>query len=64
MQRELNLEDRKRRLEEHSIIRAIQTTRDLDEASIAYRNIETVIREQSDLVDPLVRLEPLAVVKG
>jgi tRNA-splicing ligase RtcB len=37
---------------------------DLDEAPGAYKNIETVMAEQADLVDILVKLEPLAVVKG
>jgi tRNA-splicing ligase RtcB len=37
---------------------------DLSEAPLAYKDINTVIRAESDLVKPLVRLSPLAVVKG
>jgi tRNA-splicing ligase RtcB len=37
---------------------------DLSEAPGAYKDIDTVIRAESDLVKPLVRLSPLAVVKG
>ena len=37
---------------------------DLSEAPQAYKNIDTVIREQEDLVRPLVRLTPLGVLKG
>jgi tRNA-splicing ligase RtcB len=34
------------------------------EASGAYKNIATVIKEQSDLVEPIIELKPLAVIKG
>jgi tRNA-splicing ligase RtcB len=37
---------------------------DLSEAPLAYKNIDTVLEAESDLVKPLVRLQPLAVVKG
>jgi tRNA-splicing ligase RtcB len=37
---------------------------DLSEAPLAYKNIDTVIQAENDLVKPLVRLSPLAVVKG
>lgn len=37
---------------------------DLSEAPGAYKNIEEVIANEADLVKPLVRLTPLAVLKG
>jgi tRNA-splicing ligase RtcB len=37
---------------------------DLSEAPLAYKNIDTVIEAERDLVKTLVRLQPLAVVKG
>jgi tRNA-splicing ligase RtcB len=37
---------------------------DLSEAPLAYKNIDTVIQAESDLVKPLVHLLPLAAVKG
>jgi tRNA-splicing ligase RtcB len=37
---------------------------DLGEAPQAYKNIDTVIEAERDLIKPLVRLRPLAVVKG
>jgi tRNA-splicing ligase RtcB len=37
---------------------------DLSEAPPAYKDIDAVISSESDLVRPLVRLSPLAVVKG
>jgi tRNA-splicing ligase RtcB (3'-phosphate/5'-hydroxy nucleic acid ligase) len=36
----------------------------LDEAPSAYKDIRTVLNQQRDLIRPLLRLEPLAVVKG
>jgi tRNA-splicing ligase RtcB len=38
--------------------------RDLSEAPLAYKDIDTVITAESDLVNPLVKLRPLAAVKG
>jgi tRNA-splicing ligase RtcB len=37
---------------------------DFSEAPLAYKDIDTVIQAESDLVKPIVRLSPLAVVKG
>lgn len=37
---------------------------DLSEAPQAYKDIEQVIKDESDLVKPVVRLTPLAVLKG
>jgi len=37
---------------------------DLSEAPQAYKDIETVIEAERDLVEPVVKLRPLAVVKG
>lgn len=36
----------------------------LDEAGRAYKDIESVMRYQAELVEPLTRLRPLGVVKG
>jgi tRNA-splicing ligase RtcB len=37
---------------------------DFSEAPLAYKDIDRVIQAENDLVKPLVRLSPLAVVKG
>jgi tRNA-splicing ligase RtcB len=37
---------------------------DLDEATGSYKDIETVMENQMDLVDVLIELKPLAVIKG
>lgn len=60
----LNLEEEKRKMDEKGIIHSIRGKADLDEAAGAYKDIDTVMEEQKDLVDILVKLEPLAVVKG
>ena len=63
-QRELSLENEIKILEDQGIIHSIRNEKDLDEASNAYKNIETVMEEQKDLVDIVVKLTPLAVIKG
>jgi len=37
---------------------------DLGEAPLAYKDIDKVIKSESDLVTPIVKLSPLAVIKG
>jgi len=63
-QRELNLEDEQKRLNDKGVIHSIRNAKDLDEASGAYKDIDIVMEEQKDLVDIVVKLEPLAVIKG
>lgn len=60
----LDLEEEQRKLDKKGILHAIRGQNDLEEASSAYKDIEEVMKNQSDLVKPLVRLEPLAVIKG
>ncbi len=63
-QRELNLEDEIRKLNEQGIVHNLRVVGDLDEASGAYKPIEEVMGNQKDLVQVKVELTPLAVVKG
>jgi tRNA-splicing ligase RtcB len=63
-QESLNLEEEKRKMDEKGILHAIRGKSDLDEAAGAYKDIDTVMEEQKDLVKILVKLSPLAVVKG
>lgn len=46
------------------IVHNITSVEQLDEAPSAYKDIEEVIKLESDLVTPVVKLKPLAVVKG
>jgi len=63
-QRELNLVDEIKKLDDQGIVHGIRTVKDLDEASGAYKNINVVMENQKDLVEILVELTPLAVIKG
>lgn len=63
-ERTLDLAEEQKRLDDKGILHGIRGIHDLDEAAGAYKDIEVVMAEQADLIDILVRLEPLAVVKG
>ena len=62
--RELNIQDETRRLDELGIIHSIKNKSDLGEAPGAYKDIDTVMENQKDLVEIEVELSPLAVIKG
>lgn len=63
-QRELNLEEEIKRLDDQGIVHGIRNASDLDEASGAYKDIDVVMKNQEDLVEILVELTPLGVIKG
>jgi tRNA-splicing ligase RtcB len=46
------------------IVHGLKNVSDLDEAPGAYKDIVDVMKLQEDLVEPIVKLRPLAVVKG
>jgi tRNA-splicing ligase RtcB len=60
----LNLEEEQNKLDSKGILHSIRGKSSLDEAPSAYKDIDVVMEEQKDLVKILVKLEPLAVVKG
>ncbi len=62
--RELNLEEEKKMLNAKGIIHAVRGKNDLDEAPSAYKDIDVVMENQQDLVEILIKLKPLAVIKG
>lgn len=62
--RNLDLEKEKKTLEKKGILHALRGKKDLEEAAGAYKDIDLVMAEQQDLVDIIVRLEPMAVIKG
>jgi len=63
-ERELNLEEEQKGLDNNGVIHSVRGIKDLDEAPGAYKDIEKVIKNQNDLVKILVELTPLAVIKG
>lgn len=60
----LDLKEQQNILNSKGILHSLRSKQSLDEAPSAYKNIETVMDEQKDLVKILVKLEPLAVIKG
>ena len=60
----LNLQQEVAQLEAKGIIHAIRSQEDMQEASGAYKNIEEVIANETDLVKVRTRLLPVAVIKG
>lgn len=63
-ERTLNLESEINKLNDIGVIHAIRSSRDLDEAPGAYKDIDIVMKEQSDLVEVVTELTPIAVIKG
>ncbi len=51
-------------LDAQNIVHGIRTRSDLDEAPSAYKNIDEVLAQESDLVKILTKLHPIAVIKG
>lgn len=63
-QKNLNLEEEIKNLNDKGIIHAIRGVKDLDEAPGSYKDIDIVMKNQEDLVEVLVELTPLGVIKG
>jgi tRNA-splicing ligase RtcB len=61
-ERELNYEEELEKMK--GIIHGIRGQKDLDEAPGSYKDIDRVMKNQEDLVKILVKLKPLAVIKG
>src|SRR5574344_1181926 len=62
--RNLSLEAEVSRLEELGIVHAIRGQKDLEEAAGAYKDIDEVMANQTDLVKIVTALSPVAVIKG
>lgn len=60
----LDIEKEIQQLEDKGIIHSIRNKEDLDEAPGAYKDIKTVMNNQSDLVKIITELTPLGVIKG
>ena len=60
----LDLVAEKEMLDKKGIIHAIRDKSDLDESPSAYKDIESVMENQKDLVEIVRELTPLAVIKG
>lgn len=63
-QRELDLQAEIALLNEKGVVHGLRHKSDLDEAVSAYKDIDVVMANQQDLAEILVKLSPLAVLKG
>lgn len=62
--RELDFDAEVKRLDDMGVHHTMDTRKKLDEAPGSYKDIDTVMENQTDLVEILVELTPLAVVKS
>jgi tRNA-splicing ligase RtcB len=62
--RELDLEKEIEFLDKQGIVHGIRHKNDLEEAAGAYKDISVVMKNQEDLVEIVVELQPLGVIKG
>jgi tRNA-splicing ligase RtcB len=62
--RELCLAEQIAILNDQGIVHGIRTSKDLDEAPGAYKDIDVVMENQKDLVEIVTKLRPIAVIKG
>ena len=60
----LDLRAAQKEMDAKGILHSLHSKKDLDEASAAYKDIDAVMAAQTDLVDVVKKLSPLAVVKG
>ena len=60
----LDMKTEAKRLEAKGIVHGIRSQNDMQEASGAYKDIDTVIGNEKDLVRVKTRLLPIAVIKG
>lgn len=60
----LDLQTEINRLDALGIVHGVRYQKDLQEASTAYKNIEEVMANQTDLVKIRTKLSPIAVIKG
>ncbi len=63
-QQHLNLAEQQKILDDLGVLHALRGKRNLDEAPGAYKDIDRVMCDQTDLVNIEIILTPLAVVKG
>jgi tRNA-splicing ligase RtcB len=63
-ERTLNLEEEIAKLDALGIVHAVRNKSDLQEAPGSYKNIDTVMQEQTDLVEIVTKLRPRGVIKA
>ena len=62
--RQLDIKAEVQMLDSLGIVHGIRSKQDLEECPSAYKDINQVLQDESDLVNPIVKLTPIAVLKG
>ena len=62
--RGLDMKKETEKLDKLGIVHGIRTRQDLEECTSAYKDIGQVLEDERDLVEPVVKLRPIAVLKG
>lgn len=62
--RMLDMEKEIAQLDRQGIVHGIRSKQDLEECTSAYKDIHQVLKDEEDLVKPIVKLQPIAVLKG
>lgn len=62
--RQLDLKAEVKMLDNLGIVHGIRSKQDLEECPSAYKDINQVLQDEADLVNPIVKLTPIAVLKG
>ena len=62
--RQLDLKAEVEMMDKMGIVHGIRSKQDLEECPSAYKDINQVLQDESDLVNPIVKLTPIAVLKG
>ena len=62
--RDLDMKSEVEKLDKLGIVHGIRSKQDLEECTSAYKDIHQVLKDEEDLVKPIVRLQPIAVLKG
>ena len=59
-----SLEQEVARLDQQGIVHGIRSKQDLEECTSAYKDIHQVLKDGEDLLKPMIKLQPIAVLKG
>ena len=62
--RQLDIKAEVEMLDSLGIVHGIRSKQDLEECPSAYKDINQVLQDEADLVNPIVKLTPIAVLKG
>lgn len=61
---ELSIEQEQELMDQIGVLHTIENINDLTTAPSAYKDIDIVMQEQQDLIDIMIKLQPLAIIKA